>query len=134
MADIDKVSSLDIETDDNVDMLIIFKDGLRVTMHLDLYGRPHEKYIRFIGEEGTIYWTADPNRIAVGKEMAEIWDSREFNCERNDMFLSADREFLDVLDGKPVKTCTIQDGVRVLSFIESARKSHSESRMVDFSS
>jgi predicted dehydrogenase len=132
VADIDKISDLKIDTDDNVDMLIIYGNGLRVSMHLDLYGRPHEKYIRFVGEEGTIFWTADPNRVSLGKEMTETWESFEFECERNDMFLEADREFLEVLEGSPVKTCTIEDGVRVLSLIEKARKSHRESRMVLF--
>lgn len=131
IADIDKISDLKIDTDDNVDMLVIYEEGLRVSMHLDLYGRPHEKYIRFVGEEGTIYWTADPNRVAVGKEMTETWETFGFDCERNDMFLAADREFLDVLNGGEIETCSIEDGVRVLQFIEAARRSHSEGRMVE---
>lgn len=123
IASIDKISGLKIETDDNVDMLVFYKDGLRVTLHLDLYGRPHEKYIRFVGEEGTIHWTVDPNRIRIGRDMTEVWETQEFDCERNDMFLDADREFLAVLNGGSVKTCTIEDGMKVLSFIEAARKS-----------
>jgi predicted dehydrogenase len=134
IAKIDKISDLKIDTDDNVDMLIIYKDGLHVTMHLDLYGRPHEKYTRFVGEEGTIYWTVDPNRVAVGKEMTETWETYEYDCERNDMFLGVDREFLEVLGGAPVKTCTIQDGVKVLTLIEAARKSNAEGRMIELSS
>ena len=134
MARIDKISDLRIDTDDNVDMVIIFENGLHVTMHLDLYGRPHEKYIRFVGEEGTIYWTVEPNRVAVGKEMTETWVTYDYDCDRNDMFLGADREFVEVLDGAPVKTCSIRDGVRALTFIEAARKSHSEGRMVALSS
>jgi len=132
VANIDKISDLKIDTDDNVDMLAIYKDGLRVTIHLDLYGRPHEKYIRFLGEGGTIYWTADPNRISIGKDMTETWDTLTFDCERNDMFLAADREFLEILDGAPVRTCSIRDGVAVLKFIEAARRSSSSGRMVDF--
>jgi hypothetical protein len=47
------------------------------------------------------------------------------------MFLAADREFLDVLEGGRIKTCTIEDGVRVLTFIETARRSNALGRVVD---
>jgi predicted dehydrogenase len=123
IASIGKISELKIETDDNVDMLVFYKDGMRVTLHLDLYGRPHEKYIRFVGEQGTISWTVDPNRIRIGREMTETWETQDFECERNDMFLDADREFLNVLNGGSVQTCTIEDGLKVLSVIEAARES-----------
>jgi len=131
IASIGKISDLKIETDDNVDMLVFYKDGLRVTLHLDLYGRPHEKYIRFVGEEGTIYWTVDPNRLKIGRDMAEVWETQEFDCERNDMFLAADREFLAVLNGGKVNTCTVEDGMKVLSLIEAARKSSESGRVVE---
>ncbi len=129
-ASIGKMSDLDISTDDNVDMVIQYEDGPVVTMHLDLYGRPHQKYIRFIGENGTILWTVDPNRVAVGHDMEETWNHTLYNCERNDMFLAAAREFLDVLAGEPVTTCGIDDGVQVLSIIEAARESNDSRRVV----
>jgi len=128
---VDKISDLKIDTDDNVDMVITYKDGLNVTIHLDIYGRPHEKYIRFIGEEGTILWTAEPNRVAVGKEWSQTWENYEFDCERNDMFMAVGKEFIDIIDGAEVKTCCINDGVRVLSLIDAARQSSAEGRVVE---
>jgi len=122
-AQIDKVSSLEIDTDDNVDMLLEYKNGLKVSVHLDIYGRPHEKYIRFTGEDGTLMWSMDPNRIAVGRGMEEAWENIDYKCERNDMFLEVAREYLTVLNGEELKTCTIDDGVKIMSIIEAARKS-----------
>ena len=129
-AKVDRISDLKIDTDDNVDMVITYKDGLNVTIHLDIYRRPHEKYIRFIGEEGTILWTAEPNRVAVGKEWSQTWENYEFDCERNDMFMAVGKEFIDIINGAEVKTCCINDGVRVLSLIEAARQSSAEDRVV----
>jgi len=130
-AHVEKISSLEISSDDNVDMIIVFPDNLRVTIHLDLYSRPHEKYIRFIGENGTLLWTVEPNRVAVSSEMSENWESTEFECERNDMFALVAREFLDVIDGNPVRTCTLQDGVNVMRLIEAARASHQQGQFVE---
>lgn len=125
---IEKISDLEIETDDNVDLLLSYADGKRVTMHLDLYGRPHEKFIRFVGSNGTLLWTADPNRIAVGR--GQLWEQTDYTGDRNDMFVAVAKEFLDVMNGGAVRTCTVEDGVRVLRVIEAARTASHEGRSV----
>lgn len=123
MARIDQISDLEIDTDDNVDMIVEYDRNMRVTMHLDLFGRPHEKYIRFVGEKGTILWTMDPNQVAIASDWDGNWDITEFTCDRNDMFMGVDREFLEVLKGGQVSTCTIADGVDVLKVLDAARRS-----------
>ncbi|MBH63445.1 MAG: dehydrogenase [Alphaproteobacteria bacterium] len=129
-ARIEKISDLEIDADDNVDMIMEFDDGLRATLHLDLFGRPHEKSIRFVGEEGSCLWTESPNRVAFSGSASEDWDETTYTCERNDMFMGVTEEFLDVLDGQSVTTCSIEDGVRVLDVIEAARRSHEEERRI----
>jgi predicted dehydrogenase len=127
---VEKISDLEIETDDNVDVLAIYPDGLRVTLHLDLYGRPHEKSICFIGDRGTLCWSADPNRIAIGLEASQIWREESFACERNEMFIAVAREYLDMLAGRSSPTCTLADGVQVMELIEAIRASSEEERTV----
>lgn len=127
---VEQNSTLEIETDDNVDILVNYANGLRVAIHLDLYGRPHEKSIRFSGEEGTILWSAESNRVSIGTNMEQQWEHEEFHCERNDMFLGVAREFLAVLDGNPVRTCGLSDGVRVMEVVEAIRKSQAEKRLI----
>lgn len=129
-ARIEKLSDLEIDTDDNVDMLLIYPNGLRVSLHLDLYGRPHEKSITFVGETGTIRWSADPNQVAVGHGITG-WNYTDlFECERNEMFVAMAQEFIKVLSGERSMYCTLDDGVTVLRVIEAARKSSAEGRTV----
>ena len=127
---VDKISDLEIDADDNVDVLAIYENGLRVTLHLDLYGRPHEKFIRFVGEGGTILWSADPNRIAIGCESAQKWQEEIFGHERNEMFVAVAKEFLAVLAGKSKPSCTLAEGVEVMDLIEAVRESSREGRAV----
>jgi predicted dehydrogenase len=128
-ARIEKISDLEIETDDNVDMQIIYDNkNLRVNMHLDLYGRPHEKSIQFIGTNGSLIW--EPNQIRVCQEMDPNWEIENFDNDRNDMFVNVAEEFLKVLAGDMQASCTIDDGLRVLQLIEAARQSSREERMV----
>jgi predicted dehydrogenase len=127
---IEKVSDLEIDSDDNVDLLFAYEGGPRVSMHLDLYGRPHEKFIRFVGSKGTLYWSADPNEIRIGRGWQQDWETMPYDCERNDMFVAVAKEFLDVVAGEPSATCTIDDGVRVLEIVETARRASSEGRVI----
>lgn len=131
-ARIEKTSSLDIETDDSVNLFAEYGDNLRVSVHLDLFGRPHEKYISFVGENGTIRWSADPNQVAIGRSMEQKWERVPYVCERNDMFIAEEKEFLKVLrgNGDTVETCSIDDGIRVLQLIEAARLSHTKETTV----
>ncbi len=129
-ARVEKISDLEITSDDNVDMMINFANGLRANLHLDLYGRPHRKSIRFIGEGGTIMWSETPNQIAVCTEAGEVWREETFACERNDMFVAVAEEFLAILDGGPVTTCGIDDGLGVMALLEAARQSHDSGRRI----
>jgi predicted dehydrogenase len=127
---VEKISDLQIDADDNVDVLAIYEKGLRVTLHLDLYGRPHEKFIRFIGEGGTVIWSADPNRIAISCEAAQNWQEETFASERNDMFVAVAKEFLDVIAGRAKPSCTLAEGVGVMELIEAIRLSSKEGRAI----
>ncbi|MBT3532309.1 MAG: Gfo/Idh/MocA family oxidoreductase [Rhodospirillaceae bacterium] len=129
-ARVEKISDLDITSDDNVDMMINFANGLRANLHLDLYGRPHRKSIRFIGDGGTILWSEAPNQIAICVEAGENWAEERFECERNDMFVGVAEEYLAVLNGAPVSTCGIDDGLGVMALLEAARQSHDTGRRI----
>ena len=107
-----------------------YADRFRVSIHLDIFGRPHEKFIRFVGENGTLLWTASPNRIAVSGEIEGWSEVHDFDCERNDMFVAVAKEFLDVLTGQPAETCTLEDGLAVLLLVAATRRSSSEQRAI----
>jgi predicted dehydrogenase len=129
-ARVEKLSTLEIDTDDNVDAVLVYPSGLRVAIHLDLFGRPHEKYISVSGEGGTLHWSFDPNRVRFSAAAGQEWAHQDFGGERNDMFVEVAREFLAVLDGAPVETCTIADGTDVLRVIEAMRESAATGRTV----
>lgn len=122
-ARVEQLSSLEIETDDNVDLVAVYPDGLRVTVHLDLFGRPHKKEITVTGENGTAEWTYEPNQIRLCHGQSGEWKTQEFNCQRNDMFLEMAKEFLEVIEGKRQPSCDIADGVNALRIVEACRKS-----------
>lgn len=130
MGDVGRISSLDITSDDNVDVLLRYESGLRVQIHLDLYGRPHQKTIRCLGEAGSLLWSEHPNRVAIARDAEGQWEEETFTCARNDMFMAVAQEFLAVLGGERRMTCTLDDGLRAMRLIEAVRRSTAEGRRV----
>lgn len=129
-ASVERLSSLEIDTDDNVEVSLALRSGVRVGIHLDLYSRPHERSIRIFGEEGTLEWNNEANQVRSFRT-GDDWRVIQFTCERNDMFLEEARHFLDVLHGRAAPLCTLVDGCRVLQLVEAIRASDRERRMVE---
>jgi predicted dehydrogenase len=126
---VEHLSALEITTDDNVDLIARYRDGLRVTIHLDLFGRPHQKSITVVGEDGTLECLFEPNLVresVTGRDVV----TTAFSCERNDMFLAEAREFLEVLEGRGGGTCAVADGVDTLRTVEAVRRSSAEGRTI----
>jgi predicted dehydrogenase len=123
-ARVEKISDLDIGTDDFVEISAVYSGGLRAGIHLDLIGRPHDKQIVISGERGTIQCLFDPNEIRFSASTEPRWQTESFALERNDMFLNAAREFLQLVENSTIpQTCSIEDGVRALEIIEACRLS-----------
>ncbi|QYR19842.1 Gfo/Idh/MocA family oxidoreductase [Paenibacillus sp. sptzw28] len=129
-ATIEHLSSLEIETDDNVDILAFYDDNFRVRIHLDLYGRPHEKYIKITSEKGTLFWSFEPNMIKMGLNMNREWQEMKFQIERNDMFLNMAKDFIHLLNGHKAPLCTFEDGLKALHVIEACRRSSADEKPV----
>jgi predicted dehydrogenase len=123
-ARVEKISDLEIGTDDFVEVSAVYPGALRVGIHLDLIGRPHDKQIVVTGEKGTIQCLFDPNEIRFSSSPEPRWEAEPFALERNDMFLGVAREFLQLIDNSSVApSCGIIDGLRTLEVIEACRES-----------
>lgn len=130
-ARVERLSNLDISSDDNVDVLMTYPDRKSVSIHLDLYARPHERQITVVGEKGTLRWSYERNVVELARDGEQKWETRAFSCDRNEMFLAAAREFLGMVQGQAVTpTCTVEDGRAVLRLVEACRESQASGRMV----
>jgi predicted dehydrogenase len=123
VATVERLSDLEIDTDDNVDVSLRLPSGARIGIHLDLYSRPHERSIRVFGNAGSIEWNNEANHVRAFQTGRDIWETETFTCERNEMFLAEARHFLRVLDGAEAPLCTLADGCRVLQLVEAIRES-----------
>ncbi len=125
----ERISNLEIDTDDNVEALFRYESGLRVSLHLDVFARPHQRRIRVYGEMGTIEWDYETNSVLLFRTGVEP-ETFSHDCQRNDMFVAEAGEYLAVLNGRQAPSCTLADGLRVLDLVEAIRRSSDSGRRI----
>lgn len=117
-----KLSNLEISSDDLVELIAFYHKNLIVSVHLDIFGRPHEKSIQIYGDNGSISWSEEKKSVRIVDASANIM-VEEFNHDRNFMFERVAAEFLSVIQNKSRPSCTIEDGIKVLEIVEAIRRS-----------
>ncbi len=111
-----KVSQLDIQVEDVAEFGLRFAHGCIGSIHLDYYQRPPAHRFEIIGSEGTIRWDQDDNILRFFSAKSGEWNiiPGPADYERNDMFLSEMRHFLQVVRGEASPAIPLEDGERVL--------------------
>jgi predicted dehydrogenase len=127
---VDKLTNLDITSDDFVEFVARYDDNLTVSVHLDIFGRPHEKSMVVIGEKGRISWTEESNCVS-WLDSSGVVQEKKFQEERNAMFVGAAEEFSSLILSKSISTCTLSDGIQVLKIIEAIRQSSELGKIVN---
>ncbi len=88
----DKKSSLDIDTNDVVQILVEFASGAQVSLHSDMIQRSYSYRAKFIGERGTVEWDWELRRIRLYRAESKRWEIFEED---------ADAIQLPTMKGKP---------------------------------
>jgi YrbI family 3-deoxy-D-manno-octulosonate 8-phosphate phosphatase len=111
-----KVSDLDIPMEDVVEMGVVFANGGVGSVHLNYYQRPPAHRFELIGTEGTIRWDQDDNSLRIFSVRSGEWQiiPGPADFDRNEMFISEMKHFLEVVRGEGSPICSLEDGERVL--------------------
>ena len=114
-----KLSPLDIQVDDFAEVGFRFPGGAIGSVHLDYYQRPPAHRFEIIGTEGTIRWDQDDNTLRIFSVKSGNWSlvPGAADFDRNDMFLSEMRHFLEVIRANATPVCPLEEGERVLRLI-----------------
>ncbi|MFZ4439034.1 MAG: Gfo/Idh/MocA family protein [Syntrophales bacterium] len=111
-----KVSELDIRIEDAAEFGFRFAQGAIGSLHLNYYQRPPAHRFEIIGSEGTIRWDQDDNMLRIFSVKSGEWTiiPGPADYDRNDMFLSEMRHFIEVARGETLPVAPLEDGERVL--------------------
>ena len=127
-----KVSSLEIDTEDNADLLLRFDYGAVANVHLDYLQRTYRRSCEVIGEDGVIVWDYIAQTVRVyGKEERRLEVFEEsINTDRNAMFVEELRHFVACTETGAPPTLDAAGGRRVLEIALAAKASAAEGRAV----
>jgi predicted dehydrogenase len=129
-------SGLEIDTEDVAEIILEFSSGALASVHVDYVRRPPRRVIEVVGDEGTLRWEPNAQRLlhfvpGTGEPRQEDDDPR-FN--RNNMFLNELQEFVQrVRGGSATAGATGEQGAAILAIALAALRSAAEGRRIDLS-
>lgn len=127
-ADLDNLSDLELDVEDNAEVMLHLQSGSLATVHLDYYQQPPSHTLEIIFEKGLVKWeSASGSAIVVDvsrNQREEICPPENF--DRNDMFIAEMEAFVRLCKGEKIEHCTLSDGKRVQKIVEVARQSASQ--------
>ncbi len=123
---------LEIEVEDEADVDLDFMNGARASVHLDYLQKPAAHWLEIVCAGGKIHWDAISGSLNViyadGKR-------KEFpvpvGFERNDLFLSEMRHFINIVNGEDDPVCTLDDGIKALQIALAAYRSSEKKQKVN---
>jgi predicted dehydrogenase len=131
-ASLDRVSDLEIDTEDCADILINFISGARGHVHMDLLQRAPTRRCRVVGSDGTLEWDYFEDTLSLGRAGGK-WqqiDVPRLN-DRNDMYLNELADFFSCVEQGTVPLVPGSVGRDVLSVALAARESAKKKKTVE---
>jgi predicted dehydrogenase len=129
---VDKLSDLEIDTEDTALVTIRFQSGAIGSIYLDYNERPSQHTLIIIGQNGKVVWD-NKDAIATvyfenGQHVQRFEPPPGF--ERNDLFVNELAHFIDNIQNNNVPACTLQDGLRALKVALAIKQSAAEKREI----
>lgn len=126
-----KLSSLEVETEDTAEILLMFDSGSIASVHLDFVQRAYSRSCKLIGEEGTIIWDYTEGRVRWYSAKTCKWQyfTDPEGWEPNQMYVDELAHFLHCLTGEEEPVLDVFEAKKVLS-IALAAKTAAESKCI----
>jgi len=126
-----KLSSLKINADDTAEMIVNLKSGVLASIHTDIFGRNHKKYLEIKGEDGNILWDHYSNSVCLydaKEKRTTVFD--DFSKDFNNVYIDEIRHFINCCKSKENPIANLQDGIDTMKLILSAEESQQNGTMI----
>lgn len=129
-----KKSSLGISSEDNVEILMEYINGVIFELHLDYISFPPKRTWDIIGNTGRIEFDYYNNKLTLFKrkqDQVEKINIRYNNFDRNDMFIAEIKDFIGNIKKKNNPITDLKSGIVNLNILLSIHKSIKEKKVVN---
>lgn len=121
----EKLSTLEINTEDVAEILLHFENGAMGEIHMDYVQRTYNRSCEIVGEEGTILWSYKDNSVSFYSASEQRWHvfKWESGCNTNEMYVLEMKHFLACLKGEQQSQLDGMGAKRVLQLALAAKES-----------
>jgi predicted dehydrogenase len=125
-----RVSDLEVETDDIAEMQVRFRSGLVGTIHQDMFGRKHSKFMEIKCSRGNIFWDVYNLSVNVFNKENQKTDQFHFGNDHQVMYLNELKHFIGLCQGEETTPlCSLQDGIHGMKIIDALLRSQQSLRL-----
>ena len=117
------ISDLEITSDDYTSCLFEFKNGIMGELHLDLLQPEESRFMKVIGSNGVLIADLMKNSIKYNTIENTEWVSEKIEMDWDKVYEEEDINIIKCVRGEKSKITTIEQGVKVMQFIEAVRLS-----------
>lgn len=131
---VNRISDLEISTEDVCASLMLYPDGAIVEMHLDYLSHKNLRGCQIIGEKGTLEWHFVEGRVMyfeqdtnVGLEVFKLNPDYDFN----ESYLEEIQRFLDIIQEGIPGMVGIGDAVNTMRVLEGIEQASRQGRWIE---
>lgn len=127
----DKISDLEVGTEDTAEILLRFSNGAIGEIHLDFTQRAYSRNCKIIGEEGTLIWNFGEHKVSLYLADSKEWKIYDVDADVNLMYIEEMKHFLQCIDGLSIPLIDATQGKRALEIALAAKESSEKSVVVN---
>jgi predicted dehydrogenase len=127
-----RLGDLELEVEDTAEVGLQFASGMLGSVHLDYNQRPPAHWLEVVGSQGSLRWdnaSGAVSWVTAGYEQPEVFAPSP-GFERNQLFLSEMRHFVQVVRGEAAPVCSLDDGIQSLRIALAVHQSMREEQKV----
>jgi len=132
----EKLSHLEIDTEDTAHAVLRFRNGAIGAVELDYIQHPKKHDLHVVGEGGVLDLDFETGSLCLvpanGKDPLSAAPDPEF--ERNLMFVNEMKNFLAAIVGREMPVCPLEEGIRALEISLAVHRSSRERSEIDVGS
>lgn len=119
-----KISDLEVNADDISELIVELKNGIVASLHTDIFGRKHEKFLEIKGSEGNIKWDFYKNEVSFyDPKEKELKIYSKFSTDFNIFYINEINHFIDCCQNSKKTIAPLEDGIDTMKLILAAEKS-----------
>jgi len=140
----DHFSPLELDVEDIAEIGLKFSNGAIGGVHLNYVQRPPRHTLEIVGTQGTLRWDNADGVLQLQKFPAPFASFSDLppapvietfsppeGFERNQLFVSQMRHFIETAQGEKEPICRLEDGIMALRLALAAHESQRSGRVVD---